>query len=77
MGNVRPRILKLPVPKGLNPCQGAKSQQKRERNAAQQSTQKGSKSQLKSNEASKNIVCQTCRQPFVRLSLGQNAPYFC
>ncbi|KAF9647484.1 DUF1909-domain-containing protein [Thelephora ganbajun] len=43
---------------------GAKAQQKRERNAIQ-NTQKGSKSQLKSNEASKNIICQTCRQPFM------------
>ncbi|KAF9785959.1 DUF1909-domain-containing protein [Thelephora terrestris] len=43
---------------------GAKAQQKRERNAARDA-QKGNKSQLKSNEASKSIICQTCRQPFM------------
>jgi hypothetical protein len=43
--------------------QGAKAQQKRERNA--KDANKGGKSQLKANEASKTIVCQTCRQPFV------------
>lgn len=64
MGNVRPKNSSdHPF---LTPRQGAKAQQKRERNAPQNS-QKGSKSQLKTNEASKNIVCQTCRQPFVSL----------
>jgi len=43
---------------------GAKAAQKRERNGAV-SAKGGGKSQLKSNEASKNIVCQTCRQPFM------------
>ncbi|EIN13585.1 DUF1909-domain-containing protein, partial [Punctularia strigosozonata HHB-11173 SS5] len=42
---------------------GAKAQQKRERN--QDKAAKGGKSQLKVNEASKNIICQTCRQPFM------------
>ncbi|TEB39314.1 DUF1909-domain-containing protein [Coprinellus micaceus] len=42
---------------------GAKAQQKRERNA--KDANKGGKSQLKANEASKTIVCQTCRQPFM------------
>lgn len=43
--------------------QGAKAAQKRERNADKAS--KGSKSQAKSNEAAKNIVCSVCKQPFV------------
>jgi hypothetical protein len=47
----------------LNIHQGAKAAQKRERNTA--NSAKGGKSQLKSNEASKNIICQTCKQPFV------------
>ncbi|KZS96152.1 DUF1909-domain-containing protein [Sistotremastrum niveocremeum HHB9708] len=42
---------------------GAKAQQKRDRNA------KGSgptaKSQTKINEAAKNIICATCRQTFL------------
>ncbi|KAH6917615.1 At2g23090 like protein [Coprinopsis sp. MPI-PUGE-AT-0042] len=42
---------------------GAKAQQKRERNADKNA--KGGKSQLKVNEASKSIVCMTCRQPFM------------
>lgn len=44
--------------------QGAKAQQKRERNADKNAS-KGSKSQAKVNEAAKNIICQTCRQTFV------------
>jgi hypothetical protein len=43
---------------------GAKAQQKRERNA-DKNAPKGSKSQAKVNEAAKNIVCQTCRQAFL------------
>lgn len=43
--------------------QGAKAQQKRERNAAKAGAT--AKSQLKVNEAAKNIICQTCRQTFV------------
>jgi RNase P subunit RPR2 len=45
-------------------AQGAKAQQKRERNA-DKAAGKGGKSQLKVNEAAKSIVCTTCRQPFV------------
>ena len=44
--------------------QGAKAQQKRERNA-DKNAPKGSKSQAKVNEAAKNIICVTCRQTFV------------
>lgn len=44
--------------------QGAKAQQKRERNA-DKNAPKGSKSQAKVNEAAKNIVCSTCKQSFV------------
>ena len=48
----------------LRAClQGAKAQQKRERNAAKQGAT--AKSQIKVNEAAKNIICQTCRQTFV------------
>ncbi|KIM84554.1 hypothetical protein PILCRDRAFT_818127 [Piloderma croceum F 1598] len=43
---------------------GAKAQQKRERNADKNAS-KGSKSQAKVNEAAKSIVCQTCKQPFL------------
>lgn len=43
--------------------QGAKAQQKRERNSAKGAN--AAKSQLKTNEASKNIICQSCRQAFV------------
>ena len=56
----------------LTPLQGAKAQQKRDRNAAQ-NPQKGSKSQLKVNEASKSIICQTCKQPFVSIFSPQGA----
>jgi len=41
---------------------GAKAQQKRERNAKDAST--GGKSQLKSNAAAKSIICKTCKQDF-------------
>ncbi len=43
--------------------QGAKAQQKRERNA--EKANKAAKSQSKSNEAAKNIVCAICKQSFV------------
>ncbi|TFY72625.1 hypothetical protein EVG20_g367 [Dentipellis fragilis] len=43
---------------------GAKAQQKRERNVDKNAA-KGSKSQAKVNEAAKNIVCSVCRQPFL------------
>lgn len=44
--------------------QGAKAQQKRERNAAKAGGT--AKSQIKTNQAAMNIVCQTCKQAFVR-----------
>ncbi|KJA25966.1 hypothetical protein HYPSUDRAFT_36813 [Hypholoma sublateritium FD-334 SS-4] len=43
---------------------GAKAQQKRERNADKAGAG-GSKSQAKVNEAAKSIVCGTCKQPFL------------
>jgi hypothetical protein len=52
--------------------QGAKAQQKRERNA-DKNAPKGSKSQAKVNEAAKNIVCQTCRQAFVSLPCASSS----
>ncbi|KAI9269209.1 At2g23090 like protein, partial [Phascolomyces articulosus] len=42
---------------------GAKAQMKRERNAKDQ--KKGPTSQLKVNNAAKNIVCKTCFQTFL------------
>ena len=45
------------------PSQGAKAQQKRERNQAKAGGT--AKSQTKINEAAKNIICVTCRQTFV------------
>lgn len=42
---------------------GAKAQQKRERNATKGG--KEGKSSLKVNEAAKTIICQTCRQTFL------------
>ncbi|TFK23112.1 DUF1909-domain-containing protein [Coprinopsis marcescibilis] len=42
---------------------GAKAQQKRERNTDKAG--KAGKSQLKVNEASKSLVCTQCRQPFM------------
>lgn len=63
MGNVGIFHLQFVMP--LIPIsQGAKAAQKRERNADKNAA-KGSKSQAKVNEAAKNIVCQTCKQPFV------------
>jgi hypothetical protein len=44
--------------------QGAKAQQKRDRNL-EKNAPKGAKSQAKSNEAAKKIVCAICKQPFV------------
>jgi len=43
---------------------GAKAAQKRERNAEKAAGAKGNKSQQKTNEAAKSIICQTCRQTF-------------
>ncbi|KAN0135560.1 At2g23090 like protein [Lactarius tabidus] len=43
---------------------GAKAQQKRERNADKNGP-KGAKSQFKSNEAAKSIICAICRQDFL------------
>ncbi|KAI0271533.1 hypothetical protein BC834DRAFT_1006780, partial [Gloeopeniophorella convolvens] len=43
---------------------GAKAQQRRERNA-EKGAAKGSKSQAKVNEAAKSIVCNICRQAFL------------
>lgn len=42
---------------------GAKSAQKRERNAKQNAKSAGS--QLKTNEAAKTIVCDLCKQAFL------------
>jgi len=42
---------------------GAKAQQKRERNA--KAGAGAAKSQQKSNEAAKSIICGTCRQTFL------------
>ncbi|CAI4218577.1 unnamed protein product [Parascedosporium putredinis] len=44
---------------------GAKAQQKRERN---QKDQKSAKSQLKTNAAACNIVCSICKQTFLQTS---------
>lgn len=46
--------------------QGAKAKQTRERNAEKS---KGAKSQSKSNEKARNIVCLICKQPFVSFFL--------
>jgi len=43
---------------------GNRAQQKRERNA-EKAAPKGAKSQAKSNEAAKKIVCVICKQPFL------------
>ncbi|KAH9982237.1 At2g23090 like protein [Lactifluus volemus] len=43
---------------------GAKAQQKRERNGDKNAS-KGAKSQSKSNEAAKNIICSICKQSFL------------
>ncbi|KAI8890079.1 DUF1909-domain-containing protein [Backusella circina FSU 941] len=42
---------------------GAKAQQKRERNAKNSKKENGS--QLKVNETAKNIICKTCFQTFL------------
>ncbi|KZT06758.1 DUF1909-domain-containing protein [Laetiporus sulphureus 93-53] len=42
---------------------GAKAAQKRERNAAKAGST--AKSQIKTNQAAMNIVCQICRQTFL------------
>ena len=60
------------------PLQGAKAQQKRERNAAKGA--QTAKSQLKVNAAAKNIICATCRQTFVSarsLSLSASLTRIC
>jgi len=46
---------------------GAKAQQKRERNAAK-SAKGGNVSQLKANEAAKSIQCHICKQSFFSTS---------
>ena len=60
----------------LTPCpsfclQGAKAQQKRERNAGKAAN--AAKSQTKTNQAAMNIVCTVCRQAFVSPSIRQLA----
>lgn len=50
---------------GADCMQGARAQQKRERKA--QSASKDAKSQSKSNEKAKSIICSVCKQPFVSL----------
>ncbi|KAL4884306.1 At2g23090 like protein [Aspergillus karnatakaensis] len=47
---------------------GAKAQQKRERNAKEAG--KGGKSQLKVNEAAKDIQCVVCRATFLKTTRG-------
>ena len=54
--------------------QGAKAQQKRERNA-EKNLPKGAKSQAKSNEAAKNIICAICKQSFVSSFLFLFVPW--
>ncbi|SHO78210.1 Hypothetical protein MSYG_2552 [Malassezia sympodialis ATCC 42132] len=44
---------------------GARAQQKRERNA-KTGGPKEAKSQLKANEAAKSVICVTCRQTFLQ-----------
>lgn len=64
MGNVSARVCMSDLLSSLDASQGAKAQQKRERNAAKAGAT--AKSQNKVNEAAKNIICVTCRQTFVR-----------
>lgn len=64
MGNVRPAIFYWESHHLNRDTQGAKAQQKRERNADKNAA-KGSKSQAKTNEAAKSIICATCKQAFV------------
>jgi ribosomal protein L9 len=47
---------------------GARAQQKRERNQKKQSQQKTAKSQLKSNQAALTIQCKVCKQSFMCVS---------
>lgn len=44
---------------------GARAQQKRERNQAKAASQTSGKSQLDANQKALNTVCQICRQPFL------------
>ena len=44
---------------------GNRAKQKRERNMARQAKMTSAHSQLKSNEAAKNIMCKICRQTFM------------
>ncbi|KAH0590413.1 hypothetical protein H2248_000568 [Termitomyces sp. 'cryptogamus'] len=54
---------------------GAKAQQKRERNADKNAA-KGSKSQSKVNEAAKSIVCSDCRQSFLITTRAPASVYY-
>lgn len=63
MGNVRGLIYN-PLLSSANPSQGAKANQKRERNQKQAKT--GPTSQSKSNQQAMNIMCQVCRQTFLQ-----------
>ncbi|KAE8369609.1 At2g23090-like protein [Aspergillus caelatus] len=47
---------------------GAKAASKRERNA--KDAKGTAKSQLKVNEAAKDIICSTCRQTFLKTTRG-------
>jgi len=44
---------------------GARAQQKRERNLKKDAAASGAKSQLKANEAAKTIICNVCRSSFL------------
>jgi len=44
---------------------GNRAKQKRERNQKKTDQDKGGKSQLKTNELAKTIVCKVCRQTFM------------
>jgi len=44
---------------------GNRAKQKRERNQKKKEQDSGNKSQLKSNEAAKTIICKVCRQSFM------------
>ncbi|EGG17429.1 hypothetical protein DFA_08424 [Cavenderia fasciculata] len=58
---MKSRQLKNRMPSG----NGAKAQQKRERNLKKAAGETKAHSQLKSNEAAKNIMCNVCRQSFM------------
>lgn len=65
MGNVSGfHLILRDIPLMIIFLQGAKAQQKRERNADKNAAA-GSKSQAKVNEAAKSIICSTCKQSFV------------